>query len=441
MGKQSNEERSTPGVSREKAPSAIQPHAPTSDERRGIRPWLSSLPLLSTPVSDDTDGDATVKQAATPSVKARPSPSSASLTTGTGETRGERPVLPVPAKEPVTQPSRQAPENAAARSGAAQRTIAQGFHALRAYQSPAEPAQAAAPLGQAPPALTVEADPEQSVNPLRVISRDLVARGMAAPLVADLLAETVAEYGGQVLTDERAARLALVDILLSRIPRVPLLPSAEILSQGRTPAPLTGTFLITGPAGAGKSTLIAHLALWAARGGQREVTLVNTQGGRIGAAAQANALGAVFDYPVEHLYNPTELRSLLKRRRRDALRLVELPSWAPDQDARELEGWLTPSGTVVTCVPATGQGDDIHEALVAVRRAAPDVVAVLCKTSETRNIMPAIGALTALRQHVGLVAPGAHVADDAPPPDFAALVTAAIRGADQQSPQGKQGKG
>ncbi len=328
-------------------------------------------------------------------------------------------------------------ENSAARSGAAPRAIAQGIHALRAYQSPAEPARAAVKPGQATSVSVADAEPEQSVNPLRAISRELVARGMAASLVADLLAETVAEYGGQVLTDERAARLALIDILLSRIPRVPLLPSSEILAQGRTLAPLTGTFLVTGPAGAGKSTLIAHLALWAARGGQREVTLVNTQGGRIGAAAQANALGAVFDYPVEHLYNPAGLRSLLKRRRRDALRLVELPSWAPDQDARELEGWLAPGGTVVTCVPATGQGDDIHEALVAVRRAAPDVVAVLCKTSETRNIVPALGALTALRQHVGLVAPGAHLADDAPTPDFAAIVTAAIRGSSQQGAQGK----
>jgi len=414
MGKQSKEQNPTPGVLREKAPSAVQPHTPVVDERRGVRPWLSSLPLLSTPLSDDTGGDATVEQAATPPVKARPS----------------RVVAP---KEPVTQQPRQAMEN----SATAPRAIAQGIHALRAYQSPAEPARAAVKPGQATPALAAEVDPEQSVNPLRVISRELVARGMAAPLVADLLAETVAEYGGQVLTDERAARLALIDILLSRIPRVPLLPSAEILAQGRTPAPLTGTFLVTGPAGAGKSTLIGRLALWAARGGQREVTLVNTQGGRIGAAAQANALGAVFDYPVEHLYNPAELRSLLKRRRRDALRLVELPSWAPGQDARELEGWLTPGGTVVTCVPATGQGDDIHEALVAVRRAAPDVVAVLCKTSETRNIVPALGALTALRQHVGLVAPGAHLADDAPTPDFAAIVTAAIRGSSQQGAQGK----
>ncbi len=219
MGKQSNEKNPTPGVSREKAPSAVQPPTPAVDERRGVRPWLSSLPLLSTPASSDgAGGDATVEQAATPPVKARPS----------------RVVAP---KGPVTQQSRQAMEN----SATAPRAIAQGIHALRAYQPSAEPARAAVKPGQATSASVADAEPEQSVNPLRAISRELVARGMTAPLVANLLAETVAEYGGQVLTDERAARLALIDILLSRIPRVPLLPSAEILAQGRTPAPLTGT--------------------------------------------------------------------------------------------------------------------------------------------------------------------------------------------------------
>ncbi len=408
MGKQPNRENPTPGVSREKAPRTVQPHTPAVDERRGVRPWLGSLPLLSTaPSSGGKGGDAP---------------------------QGQRPALPVPPKELAARQRRQTPENIATAPCA----IAQGLQALRAYQPPASPALATVKPGQATPASAAEVDPEQSVNPLRVISRELVSRGMAAPLVADLLAETVAEYGGQVLTDERAARLALVDILLSRIPRVSLLPSVEILSQGRTPPPLTGTFLVTGPAGAGKSTAIARLALWAARAGQREVTLVNTQGGRIGAAAQANALGAVFDYPVEHLYSHAELRSFLKRRRRDTLRLVELPAWTPGQDARALEAWLNLDGTVVACVPATGQGDDIHEALVAVRRAAPDVVAVLCKTSETRNTMPALGALTALRQHVGLVAAGPHLADDAPAPDFAAIVTAAICGSNQQRKQDKQ---
>jgi len=73
MGKQSKEQNPTPGVLREKAPSAVQSHTPAVDERRGVRPWLSSLPLLSTPLSDDTGGDATVEQTATPPAKARPS--------------------------------------------------------------------------------------------------------------------------------------------------------------------------------------------------------------------------------------------------------------------------------------------------------------------------------------------------------------------------------
>ncbi len=400
MAKQSNDENATPGVSREKASRTVEPDTATVDERARVRPWLSGLPLLSSS-----------------------SPGKLGEATGAPAPRRQTTTGEAPARPRKTSTSRSL-------EAAAPRAIAPAAHALRAYQAPASPVQATpVALGQAAPATEAE---EQGVNPLRVISRELVARGMAAPLVADLLAETVAEYGGQVLTNERAARLALVDILLSRIPRVSLLPSTPIPSREETLAPLLGTFLVTGPAGAGKSALIARLALWAARAGQRDVTLVNTQGGRIGAAAQATALGAVFEYPVEHLYSPVELRALLKRRRRDALRLVELPAWSPSQDPAELEGWLAVAGTVVICVPATGQGDDIHAALAAVRRAAPDTVAVLCKTSEMGNVVPALGALTALRQPVGLVAPGPNLADAAPAPDFAAIVTAAVCGAMQQ---------
>ena len=62
MGKQPNEENPTPGVSREKAPRTVQPHTPAVDERRGVRPWLGSLPLLSTaPSSAGKGGDATVE--------------------------------------------------------------------------------------------------------------------------------------------------------------------------------------------------------------------------------------------------------------------------------------------------------------------------------------------------------------------------------------------
>jgi len=215
MAKQSNDENATPGVSREKASRTVEPDTATVDERARVRPWLSGLPLLSSS-SPGKLGEAT----------GAPAPG--------GGADG---------RDPPRKPTRGGPrprprKTSTSRSleAAAPRAIAPAAHALRAYQAPASPVQATpVALGQAAPATEAE---EQGVNPLRVISRELVARGMAAPLVADLLAETVAEYGGQVLTNERAARLALVDILLSRIPRVSLLPSTPIPSREETLAPL-----------------------------------------------------------------------------------------------------------------------------------------------------------------------------------------------------------
>jgi len=216
MAKQSNDENATPGVSREKASRTVEPDTATVDERARVRPWLSGLPLLSSS-SPGKLGEAT----------GAPAPDAAAqraLPPRRQTTTGEAPARP---RKTSTSRSLEA---------AAPRAIAPAAHALRAYQAPASPVQATpVALGQAAPATEAE---EQGVNPLRVISRELVARGMAAPLVADLLAETVAEYGGQVLTNERAARLALVDILLSRIPRVSLLPSTPIPSREETLAPL-----------------------------------------------------------------------------------------------------------------------------------------------------------------------------------------------------------
>lgn len=402
----------TPGVSRERsfpqgapmpASSDSAPVGPESmkearrEEGPRIRPWLNALPILSG-----------------------------------GAASSSRPA------KRGAPPSAERDGQDGAPDGIASRPVAQAPGALRAYRRPASPSGGGVETGRAGQAsrrgtaTPVEPDPAQEPNPLRAVSRELVARGMPGALVADLLAETVAEYGSQVLTSERDARLALVDVLLSRIPTTSL-----VRSKGAVTLPPTGTFLVTGPAGAGKSVLIAHLALMAARAGQTDVVLINTQAERIGAAAQMTALGAVFGYDVEHLYTPTELRTLMKKRGKKALLLVETGGWTP---APTPEPWSWPwqirGATVVTCVPATGQCDDVKEALMATREAAGDTVAVLCKTAETRNVLPAIGALATLRQTVAMVAPGPNLVDPLPAPELAAVVKTAICGAAGEEAKG-----
>jgi len=276
---------------------------------------------------------------------------------------------------------------------------------------------------------------EQQITPLRAISRELVARGMPAPLVADLLSEIVAEYGNQVLTSERDARLALVEALLQRIPEVPLVP---------LDGPLRDTYLVTGPAGSGKSVLLTHLALIAARRGQRDVVLINTKSMRLGAAAQMTAVGAVFGYDVEHIYSPQDLRALRSRRGSEALLLVETAGWSPRDGAPESMDrgqkpwrWKMPGASIVVCSPATGQHGDLHDLLAATRQMAAGAVAVLSKVGETRNVLPALGALALLRQPLGMVVPGPDLTADTAPPALAEVARAALG---VVTPQKKRGR-
>lgn len=338
--------------------------------------------------------------------------------------------------------------------GGAEGPVSRGSNALRAYR-PAAPADespattrrkgegsnelpiAVARAGQG---LVQQGQPplnelEQQITPLRAISRELVARGMPSPLVADLLSEIVAEYGNQVLTSERDARLALVEALLQRIPEVPLVP---------LDGPLRDTYLVTGPAGSGKSVLLTHLALIAARRGQRDVVLVNTESMRLGAAAQMTAVGAVFGYDVEHIYSPQDLRALRTRRGSETLLLVETAGWSPRDGAPESMDrgqkpwrWKMPGASIVVCSPATGQHGDLHDLLAATRQMAAGAVAALSKVGETRNVLPALGALALLRQPLGMVVPGPDLTADTASPALAEVARAALG---VVTPQKKRGR-
>lgn len=312
--------------------------------------------------------------------------------------------------------------------------------ALRAYApATAEPGGAAdkgsvrrgAPPAPAARPLAPDADLERHLAPLRGLSRELVARGMPASLAAELLAEIVAEFGNQVLASEQDARLALVEQMLLRIEGQPLIPQR---------GPLTGAFLVAGPGGSGKSVLLAHLALAAAERGQTDVVLVNTEDERIGAAAQMNALGTVFGFPVEHLYTPQELRALQDRSGPDALLLIEAAGWSPSggiNRQRNAWTWQLPGATNVVCVPAAAQTEDLHELLSTVRKAMISPIAALTRTGDTRNQLPALSSLAALHQPVGMVVPGPNPLDAGPAIDLSMIARAALGVVTSQRKKGR----
>jgi hypothetical protein len=261
---------------------------------------------------------------------------------------------------------------------------------------------------------------EKQLAPLRSLSRELVGHGMPAALVTELLAEIVAEYGNQVLESEQDARWGIVDQLLLRISGDPLVPPA---------GELTGTYMVAGPEGSGRSALIGTLALAALKRGQQEVILVNTEAERIGAAAQMEALGNVFACRVEHSYSVDDLRDVQEGAGAGALLLAQGSGWsAADSSEMQASAWSWPlrGATRVLCLPATGQGEDLSELLSAAHEVARSPMAVLSRTSSTRNVLPAIGALAAARQPVGLVLRDQNLSQPGSAPSLAMVVRTAL---------------
>jgi hypothetical protein len=313
--------------------------------------------------------------------------------------------------------------------------LSRGSTARRAYA----PSEAAPPLPEppkpdrrpflkTPPAASVYVPPaaisnlemEQHLAPLRPLSRELSARGMPASLVSELLSEIVSEYGTQVLAGDQDARLALVEQILLRIDGEPLVPEE---------GPLTGSYLISGPAGSGKSVLLSRLALIAAQRGQREVILVNTEGERLGAAAQIQAIGAVFAFQAINCYSPQELRALQSRCGYNMLLLIEAAGWSPSGGVdrqRNAWSWQLPNVKNVITLPATGQTDDLVELLAAANQMARAPMTALSKVSETRNLLPVVSALAAQRQPVAMVAPGPNLLEPLPAMDLPQIVRHAV---------------
>jgi flagellar biosynthesis GTPase FlhF len=264
------------------------------------------------------------------------------------------------------------------------------------------------------------ADLEKQLAPLRALSRELVGHGMPASLVSELIAEIVAEYGNQVLESEQDARWALVEQILMRVSGDPLIPAS---------GPVVGSYVVGGPTGSGRGVLVAAIALAAAKRGQTDIMLVNTEIDRIGAAAQMDALAKVFSCRVAHAYSSEELRDLHNACGSRTLMLAQASGWSPTA-ASDVHNsaltWPLHGARKVLCVPATGQCDDLLEFLTVARQSVKNPMAVLSRTDETRNVLPSIGALASARQPVGMIVRGQSLLQSTAAPSIATVVRTAL---------------
>ena len=323
----------------------------------------------------------------------------------------------VPQDAPSPQPPQEGP--------ASRRSVAQRAYqpAPRPSPAPETPAKLTAPSARSsstvksPIAIT---DWETQLAPLRALSRELVGRGLPAGLVTELIAEIVGEYGNQVLESEQDARWALVEQILLRTSGDPLIPAT---------GPIGGSYVIAGPTGSGRSVLVAAIGLAAVKRGQTDMLLVNTEVDRIGATAQMDALGKVFNCRVAHAYSPDELRDLHSSCSGRTLLLAQASGWAPTTmrsctkapsrghcTARKRCCVCRPRRKARTCSSFSPRHDTFDEE-PACRALAH---------GQTRNVLPSIGALACAREPVGMIVRGQSLTQQAVAPSLATIVRTAL---------------
>lgn len=130
------------------------------------------------------------------------------------------------------------------------------------------------------------------------------------------------------------AKPALLDAVKAGMPAPEAI--AKSLAQGvhASALPERGVVFIIGPAGAGKTTLVNKLVMSdIRRHGHGGLTLVTTDGNRLGAQEQLRAAGRVLDVPVHSAFTPDDLRDTLARLSQERLVIIDTAGLQARNDA------------------------------------------------------------------------------------------------------------
>ena len=130
------------------------------------------------------------------------------------------------------------------------------------------------------------------------------------------------------------AKPALLDAVKAGLPAVEAI--AKSLAQGvhASALPERGVVFIIGPAGSGKTTLVNKLVMSdIRRHGHGGLTLVTTDGNRLGAQEQLRAAGRVLDVPVQSAFTPDDLRDTLARLSEERLVIIDTAGLQARNDA------------------------------------------------------------------------------------------------------------
>ncbi len=196
-----------------------------------------------------------------------------------------------------------------------------------------------------------------------------------------------------------------------------------------------GRVAFAGPAGAGKTTLIAKLAArWVLRHGPRRIALVSADAVRIGAHEQMHMLGRLLGVTAHTVYDIAELPELLTGLAGQRLILIDTAGASPRDPelARRLRllhqlqtSTSGPGMETAIVLPASTQAGTIDEVLGRFALAQPSAVCIT-KVDEAVSLGGILSALVRTKLPAAYVSDGQRVPEDLEPARAHSLVARAV---------------
>jgi flagellar biosynthesis protein FlhF len=194
-----------------------------------------------------------------------------------------------------------------------------------------------------------------------------------------------------------------------------------------------GRIALAGPAGAGKTTLIAKLAArWVLRHGPRRIALVSADAVRIGAHEQMHMLGRLLGVTAHTVYDISELPDLLAGLAGQKLVLIDTAGASPRDPelARRLRLLTqmqesTQKLESVIVLPASTQSGSIDEVINRFSVAKPTAVCIT-KIDEAMSLGGILSALVRTKLPAAYVSGGQRVPEDLEPARSHTLVARAV---------------
>jgi flagellar biosynthesis protein FlhF len=191
-----------------------------------------------------------------------------------------------------------------------------------------------------------------------------------------------------------------------------------------------GRVAFAGPAGAGKTTLIAKLAArWVLRHGPRRIALVSADAVRIGAHEQMHMLGRLLGVTAHTVYDIAELPELLEGLSGAQLVLIDTAGASPRDPelARRLKLLSQMQRPIETAIvlPASAQAAVIDEVLQRFELAKPTACCIT-KVDEAVSLGGVLSALVRTKLPAAYMSDGQRVPEDLAPARSHTLVSRAV---------------